>query len=62
VLSPATIEIAATHASIYFMGNYCKYSRYMSQTPWYIDGVKLYDTSIQEEIAEDLIPNFKVNS
>ncbi|EAR99612.2 tRNA pseudouridine synthase Pus10, putative (macronuclear) [Tetrahymena thermophila SB210] len=59
VTSPAQIDVSLSHASIYIMGNYCKYSRYMSQTPWFIDGVKLYDTSIQEEIANDILPNFK---
>lgn len=34
----------------------------MSQTPWYIDGVKLYPTSIQEEIANDILPHFKCNN
>ena len=30
----------------------------MSQTPWFIDGVKIYDTSLSEEIAEVLVPPF----
>lgn len=28
------IELSVSHESVYFAGNYCKYSRYISQTPY----------------------------
>ena len=44
--------------NIYLCGRYIKFSRYLSQTPWIIDGRKLTEGSLQEEIEDPLIPLF----
>ncbi len=40
------------------MGNYVKLVRYMSQSPWIIDGKRPFGTSIQEEIANEVVDAF----
>jgi tRNA U54 and U55 pseudouridine synthase Pus10 len=34
--------------SVFLFGYYVKYSRYLSQTPWMVNGNKLAESSIQE--------------
>lgn len=41
------------------LGRYNKYSRALCQTPWFIEGEKHKDTSIQELICEHLEPYFR---
>jgi len=45
-------------SNIYIFGNYLKYSRVLSQTPWEVEGKKMYETSIQDEIANVIRPHF----
>lgn len=37
-------------------GRYCKFSRNVSQTPWIIDGKRFHDGSVEELIAEYVLP------
>jgi len=39
-------------SSVYIGGRYCKYDRELPQTPWFINGVRMRETSIEEVIAE----------
>jgi tRNA pseudouridine synthase 10 len=51
-----------TNTTAYVMGHYLKFSRELSQTPWEIDGKKMYPTSIEEEIAKWIHPYYKSDS
>ena len=45
---------------MYIVGKYNKFSRCLSQTPWYVDGEKKMNTSVQELIIgeiEKIIPS-----
>lgn len=44
---------------LYRSGRYRKFSRTLCQTPWFIEGDKHMDTSIQELICVHLEPFFK---
>lgn len=44
------------------IGRYQKFSRTLCQTPWFIEGEKHMDTSIQELICKHLEPFFKTKS
>eukprot|EP00090_Calanus_glacialis_P040296 TRINITY_DN7024_c0_g1_i2.p1 TRINITY_DN7024_c0_g1~~TRINITY_DN7024_c0_g1_i2.p1 ORF type:complete len:493 (-),score=186.84 TRINITY_DN7024_c0_g1_i2:61-1539(-) len=39
-------------SSVYIGGRYCKYDRELPQTPWFINGVRMRETSIEEIISE----------
>jgi len=47
-------EVSVSSASLFIGGRYNKYSRTLSQTPWFIDGVRRGDTSVSELIGEPL--------
>lgn len=47
-------------SSLYIGGRYCKYDRELPQTPWFINGVRMRETSIEEVIAERM--NDRVNA
>jgi tRNA pseudouridine synthase 10 len=51
-------DFSLESGNIYVKGNYLKYSRTLSQTPWTVDGQKLYATSLQDEIAKELVHLF----
>jgi len=53
-----TFSCGLDSKNIYISGNYLKYCRGLSQTPWEIEGKRLYETSLQEELAKELIPVF----
>jgi tRNA pseudouridine synthase 10 len=44
--------------NVYLCGRYIKYSRYLSQTPWVVDGKKLTEGSLQEEIEDRIFSLF----
>ena len=44
--------------NIYIGGHYLKFSRGLSQTLWEIEGQRLYETSLQEELAKEILPFF----
>ncbi|XP_046993640.1 tRNA pseudouridine synthase Pus10 [Schistocerca americana] len=50
----AITSVACSHNSIYFAGRYNKFSRFLSQTPWLIDGERRMESSVQEIISDKL--------
>lgn len=54
----ATVSCALTHANIYLMGNYRKMMRDLSQSPWFVDGTRVGSFSLQEVIANPILPFF----
>lgn len=55
-------DIEVCSSNVYFCGNYLKFKRNLSQTPWQIDGKRLYDTSLSEEIDRIVSPYFNAIS
>lgn len=47
-------KIELLHKPVYIGGRYNKYSRFLPQTPWIIDGVRKGESSVQELICEQL--------
>jgi len=47
-------EALVSSGSVFIGGRYNKYSRSLSQTPWFIDGARRGDTSVLELIGEPL--------
>ena len=43
-----SFKISLHTRNIYLCGKYIKYSRYLSQTPWIVNGKKLTEGSLQE--------------
>ena len=44
------IKVEFYNENLFFKGNYLKFSREIGQSPWFIDGERLGDSSVQEEI------------
>lgn len=53
-----TFRIDTRCNSVFLFGYYVKYSRILSQTPWIVNGSKLADSSIQEELEKVLLKYF----
>ena len=49
-ISAISQKIALVTKNVYLCGKYIKFSRYLSQTPWIVNGKKLTEGSLQEEI------------
>ena len=47
-------KIELLHKPIYVGGRYNKYSRFLPQTPWIIDGARKAESSVQELVCEQL--------
>lgn len=45
-------DIRLKSPNIYISGLYNKYSRFISQTPWELNGEKVFDTSVEEIIKQ----------
>jgi tRNA U54 and U55 pseudouridine synthase Pus10 len=56
--SSVTHTIALSTKNVYLCGRYIKFSRYLSQTPWIINGQKLTEGSLQEEIEDRIFSLF----
>ncbi|KAG5510112.1 hypothetical protein JKF63_07008 [Porcisia hertigi] len=54
----ATVSCQPQHANIYLMGSYRKMMRNMSQSPWFLNGQRIGSFSLQEVIANPLLPFF----
>lgn len=54
----ATVSCQLQHTNIYLMGNYCKMMRNMSQSPWFLSGQRIGSYSLQEVIANPVLPFF----
>lgn len=55
----AEFEFSFHHLSVFVGGRYCKYSRKVSQSPWFIDGLRKAEKSVQEFVGEVLVKHFK---
>ncbi len=51
--SPA-FAVSGEHANVMVVGRYTKFARTVSQTKWIVDGKRLYEHSIEEEMAGPL--------
>ena len=56
-----TRKIVLKHDSMYIAGRYNKYSRELPQTPWILDGKKVFETSVEELIASHLKDRMKID-
>ncbi|AYU76823.1 hypothetical protein, conserved [Leishmania donovani] len=54
----ATVSCRLHHTNIYLMGSYRKMMRNMSQSPWFLNGQRIGSFSLQEVIANPLLPFF----
>jgi tRNA pseudouridine synthase 10 len=57
--SKSTISFSFSSETVYVMGRYNKFDRKLSQTPWHVNGLRLYETSLEEEIIGPLLEKFK---
>ncbi|XP_012276920.1 putative tRNA pseudouridine synthase Pus10 [Orussus abietinus] len=55
-------KVTCLHRSIYIGGRYNKFSRELSQTPWFIDGHKKMETSVQELLCQPIMKYTKADS
>ncbi|XP_033733824.1 putative tRNA pseudouridine synthase Pus10 isoform X2 [Pecten maximus] len=51
--------ICCTREPLYIAGRYNKYNRLLSQTPWFVDGVRKSESSVEEKICDHLKKYFK---
>lgn len=52
-------SITCASESIFLAGKYNKYSRQLSQTPWFIDGVRHGETSVEELCTDKIFEKFR---
>ncbi|XP_029162218.1 putative tRNA pseudouridine synthase Pus10 isoform X2 [Nylanderia fulva] len=55
-------NILCSHSSIFIGGCYNKFSRKLSQTPWFINGEKKVDTSVQDLLCNPIAETVKAES
>lgn len=58
VREAASVSTETSHANIYLMGNYRKMQRNLSQSPWFYNDVRIGSFSLQEVIANPVLPFF----
>lgn len=58
----SNVSLQYTSENIYVMGRYNKYNRKTPQTPWEVAGVKLYESSLEEEIIQPFQEFFRPNN
>ena len=46
---------------LYFLGRYNKFSRELPQTPWILDGKKVFENSVEELIGSKLKDNMHID-
>lgn len=54
----ATVSCELQHANLYLMGSYRKMMRNMSQSPWFLNAQRIGSFSLQEVIANPVLPFF----
>ncbi|CAK74082.1 unnamed protein product (macronuclear) [Paramecium tetraurelia] len=59
---PVKLEVSTSYQNIFIKGNYIKLGRYISQTPWIIDGNKIYEDSIEDLVSAEACKIFKPSS
>ena len=47
-------KVALKHDSCFIAGRYNKYSRELPQTPWILDGKKIFETSVEDLISSKI--------
>ena len=52
--SPLTWKVVLKHDSMFIAGRYNKFSRHLPQTPWILDGKKVFETSVEELIGSQV--------
>ncbi|KAF7393997.1 hypothetical protein HZH68_010816 [Vespula germanica] len=55
-------NVLCSHSSIFIGGRYNKLSRQLSQTPWFINGEKKMETSVQDILCEPIAKAVKAES
>ncbi|XP_047354542.1 tRNA pseudouridine synthase Pus10 [Vespa velutina] len=55
-------NVLCSHSSIFVGGRYNKLSRQLSQTPWFINGEKKMETSVQDILCEPIAKAVKAES
>jgi tRNA pseudouridine(54/55) synthase len=56
------VQVELVYNNIFIKGNYLKYSREIGQTPWTVNGVKICDSSVEEEISRKIKELFKADN
>ena len=54
--APCTTAVVVRRTSLFVSGNYRKYARGLSQTPWVVEGRRRGDTSVSEQIGGVINP------
>lgn len=55
----AEINVQCSYAPVYIAGNYMKYSRKVSQTPWSVEGDAEVKDSVQDCLSRPVVEEFK---
>ncbi|CBH17640.1 uncharacterized protein TEOVI_000234200 [Trypanosoma equiperdum] len=58
ICEPATLACSLQHSNIMLIGNYRKTRRDLSQSPWFVNGKRVGSYSLQEAIADPVLPFF----
>lgn len=62
LLYPCDCDPIKCHQEALFIaGRYNKYSRHLSQTPWFVDGAKKFETSVEELICTPMMQLVKAS-
>jgi tRNA pseudouridine synthase 10 len=56
--TPCSARVEARRAPLYLMGRYIKRARGVSQSPWFIEGVRRAETSVQELTQASVLSHF----
>ena len=58
---PLSWKVVLKHDSMFVAGRYNKFSRELPQTPWILDGKKVFETSVEELIGSKLKEVMKID-
>jgi len=58
---PMTWKVILKHDSAFVAGRYNKFSRELPQTPWVLDGKKVFENSVEELMASKLKDNMHID-
>ena len=50
-----TLKIEFYNENLFYKGNYLKFSRDLGQSPWFVEGVRLCESSVEEEIKYGIV-------
>ncbi|CAD8085407.1 unnamed protein product [Paramecium sonneborni] len=56
------LEVITNYQNIFIKGNYIKLGRFISQTPWIINGNRIYEESIEDLVSSEACKIFKPSS